>query len=54
MNMSSFQRKIQICFEKKKKKTKTCKEKSDLFLKSVNKKKDLSRKLDVYCEREKE
>ena len=51
--MSSCQRKIQICFEKKKK-TKTGKEKSDLFLKSVNKKKDLSRKLDVYCEREKE
>ena len=45
MNMSSCQRKIQICFEKKKKKkTKTCKEKSDLFLKSV-KKKILSRKI---------
>ena len=41
--MSSCQRKIQICFEKKKK-TKTGKEKSDLFLKSV-KKKILSRKI---------
>ena len=52
--MSSFQRKIQICFEKKKKKTKTCKEKLDLFLKSVNKKRIYQEKLDVYCEREKE
>ena len=49
-----FKEKFKSVLKKKKKKTKTCKEKSDLFLKSVNKKKDLSRKLDVYCEREKE